>query len=47
MLHDCNGVYEVKLAIPGNHLCMLEISCVNDITDTYLGYDPKEFYGLE
>jgi xylan 1,4-beta-xylosidase len=29
-----------------NHLCMLEITPVHDKTDTYLGYDPEELYGM-
>ena len=46
-LFEQNGVYEVELTIPCNHLCMLEIMPVNDKTNTYRGYEPKEFYGLE
>lgn len=42
-----NGIYEVDLNIPCNHLCMLEIMPVNDRTDTYLGYDQLEFYGIK
>ncbi|MFW6035054.1 MAG: GH39 family glycosyl hydrolase [Halothermotrichaceae bacterium] len=42
-----NGSYEVDLSIPCNHICMLEIIPVEDMTDTYLGYDQDEFYGLE
>jgi xylan 1,4-beta-xylosidase len=37
----------VDLTIPCNNLCMLEITPVDDQTDTYLGYDPEEFYGME
>jgi xylan 1,4-beta-xylosidase len=40
-------VYAVELTIPCNHLSMLEIMPVDDKTDTYLGYDPEEFYGVE
>jgi xylan 1,4-beta-xylosidase len=46
-LLEQNGAYEVKVTIPCNHLCMLEITPVMDMTDTYLGYDPDEFYGIE
>ena len=46
-LVEQNGVYDVELTIPCNHLCMLEITPVDDQTDTYLGYDPEEFYGME
>jgi xylan 1,4-beta-xylosidase len=46
-LFEQNGTYEVEVTIPCNHLCMLEITPVNDETDTYLGYDPDEFYGVE
>jgi len=40
-------MYEVELVIPCNHLVMLEIVPVDDQTDTYLGFDPEEFYGME
>jgi xylan 1,4-beta-xylosidase len=46
-LREQNGVYEVELTISCNHLCMLEIMPVSDITDTYLGFDPEEFCGME
>jgi xylan 1,4-beta-xylosidase len=46
-LLEKNGAYEVKVNIPCNHICMLEITPVKDMTDTYLGYDPNEFYGME
>jgi xylan 1,4-beta-xylosidase len=46
-LLEQNGAYEVKVTIPCNHLCMLEITPVMDMTDTYLGYDPDEFYAIE
>jgi xylan 1,4-beta-xylosidase len=36
----------VELSIPPNHLCLIEITPVEDHTETYLGYDPGEFYGL-
>lgn len=42
-----NGFYEVELTIRCNHLCMLEIMPVNDMTETYLGFDPEEFNGLK
>ncbi|NLO47866.1 MAG: xylan 1,4-beta-xylosidase [Clostridiales bacterium] len=42
-----NGVFETKLTVPVNHLCLLEIMPVEDQTDTYVGYDPAEFYGLK
>lgn len=45
-LFEQNGKYEVELSVPCNHLCMLEISSVKDLTDTYPGYDDKEMYGL-
>lgn len=46
-LCEQNGTYEIKLTIPCNHLCMLEINPIKDEVDTYLGYDPDEFYGME
>ena len=46
-LFEQNGIYDVDLTIPCNNLCMLEITPVDDQTDTYLGYDPEEFYGME
>jgi xylan 1,4-beta-xylosidase len=46
-LVERNGVYDVELTIPCNHLCMLEITPVDDQTDTYLGYDPEEFCWVE
>ncbi len=46
-LKEENGSYTVELTIPCNHLCMLEITPVHDLTETYLGYDKEEFYGLE
>ena len=46
-LFEQNETYEVEVTIPCNHLCMLEITPINDETDTYLGYDPDEFYGVE
>lgn len=42
-----NGFYNVNLTIPYNHLYMLEIMPVNDITDTYEGFDAAEFFGLK
>ncbi|OPJ64040.1 GH39 family glycosyl hydrolase [Clostridium oryzae] len=46
-LFENKGVYEVKLAISCNHLCMIEIMPVDDKTDSYLGFDPEEFYGMK
>jgi len=46
-LFEQNGVYEVALTIPCNHLVMLEITPIEDMTDTYLGFDPEEFFGME
>ena len=46
-LLEQNGIYEVELTIPCNHLCMLEITPVNDMTESYLGFDSEEFYGLK
>lgn len=46
-MYEKNGVYEVELIIPCNHLCMLEITPVDDNTDTYLGFEPEEFYGMK
>lgn len=46
-LYECNGMYEIEVNIPCNHVCMLEIIPVDDATESYLGYDPKEFYGLK
>jgi xylan 1,4-beta-xylosidase len=42
-----NGAYHLDLVIPCNHLCMLEITPVTDWTDSYLGFAPEEFYGLD
>ncbi len=46
-LLERKGFYEVELTISCNHLCMLEIIPVTDGTQTYLGYDSEEFYGLK
>jgi xylan 1,4-beta-xylosidase len=46
-LLEQKGSYEVELVIPCNHLCMLEITPVKDMTESYLGFDPEEFYGLK
>lgn len=46
-LLEKDGFYEVEVTIPCNHVCMLEITPVKDMTDTYLGFDIKEFHGLE
>jgi xylan 1,4-beta-xylosidase len=41
-----DGFYKMELKIPCNHLCMVEILPVRDNTDTYLGYNKEEFYGM-
>lgn len=41
-----NDRYAVELTIPCNHLIMLEITPVNDLTSPYLGVDSSEFYGM-
>ena len=46
-LFDRDGVYKVEVEIPCNHLCMMEIFPISDKTDTYLGYRPEEFYGMQ
>ncbi|WP_026485674.1 GH39 family glycosyl hydrolase [Caldanaerobius polysaccharolyticus] len=46
-LYQNNGIYEIEVSIPCNHLCMLEIIPVNDMTKNYLGFDLREFYGLD
>lgn len=46
-LFEQDGCYKVGLTIPCNHLCMLEIMPVNDLTDTYEGFDANEFFGLK
>lgn len=46
-LFDEKGFYKVKLTIQCNHLYMLEILPVKDFTDTYDGFEPDEFFGLE
>jgi xylan 1,4-beta-xylosidase len=46
-LLDENGAYTVDLTIAPNHLCMIEIMPVEDLTDTYIGFDPTEFYGMK
>ena len=46
-LFEQNDAYKVELTIPCNHLCMLEITPVDDKADTYPGYGPVEFYGLK
>ncbi|NLX78085.1 MAG: xylan 1,4-beta-xylosidase [Clostridiaceae bacterium] len=45
-LFEQDGCYEVELAIPCNHVYMLEILPVNDFADTYDGFDAAEFFGL-
>jgi len=45
-LYERNGYYETALDIPCNHLCMIEIFPVNDISDTYDGFDEEKIYGL-
>lgn len=42
-----DGKITVNIDIECNHLIMMELLTVNDITDTYWEYDKKEFYGLE
>jgi len=42
-----NGCYKVELTIPCNHLCMLEITPVKDMTDEYDGFVAEEFFGLK
>jgi xylan 1,4-beta-xylosidase len=46
-LYEKEGTYEIEINIPCNHVCMLEITPVVDLTESYLGYDKEEFYGLE
>lgn len=46
-LMEKSGFYDVNLEIPCNHLCMLEILPVTDLTDSYAGFDPKGFMGLK
>jgi len=46
-LFEQDGYYKVELAIPCNHLFMLEIMPVNDLTHTYDGFDADEFFGLK
>lgn len=46
-LFEEDGNYKVELNIPCNHLCMIEISPVTDLTDTYLGFEEDEFYGMK
>jgi xylan 1,4-beta-xylosidase len=45
-LIEQDGIYKMELKIPCNHLCMIEILPVSDNTDTYLGYNKEEFYGM-
>ncbi|MBC2478659.1 xylan 1,4-beta-xylosidase, partial [Clostridium beijerinckii] len=45
-LIEQEGIYKMELKIPCNHLCMVEILPVTDNTDTYLGYNKEEFYGM-
>ncbi|HKL85791.1 MAG TPA: hypothetical protein VJ861_05630 [Treponemataceae bacterium] len=45
-IFEKNGVYEVSLQVPSNHLIMIEITPVVDQTNSYLGFNQKEFYGL-
>lgn len=46
-VHEQDGIYGVQLHIPCNHICMLEVFPVCDQTHTYLGYDSKEFCGID
>jgi xylan 1,4-beta-xylosidase len=42
-----DGNMTVDMNIECNHLVMMELLPVKDMTDTYWEFDPKEFYGLE
>lgn len=46
-LFENNGMYEIEVSIPSNHIFMMEITPVKDMTKDYLGFDVKEFYGLD
>lgn len=46
-IYEQDGVYDIEVTISCNHLCMLEIIPVSDKTDTYLGFEPVEFYGMK
>jgi len=45
-LFEQNGTYTVEVSIPCNHLCMVEITPVDDQTGSYAGFDPQGFYGM-
>jgi xylan 1,4-beta-xylosidase len=45
-LFEQNGTYTVEVSIPCNHLCMVEITPVDDQTGSYPGFDPQGFYGM-
>jgi xylan 1,4-beta-xylosidase len=42
-----DGKMTVDMNIECNHLVMMELLPVKDMTDSYWEFDPKEFYGLE
>jgi hypothetical protein len=46
-LFEVNGAYEVELVISCNHICLLEIAQVKDITEGYPGFYPEVFYRLK
>ncbi len=46
-LYEKKGYYEISLEIPYNHLCMLEIMPVKDITETYEGFEVEKVFGLK
>jgi xylan 1,4-beta-xylosidase len=46
-IFEQDGVYDIEITISCNHLCMLEIIPVSDKTDSYLGFEPVEFYGMK
>lgn len=45
-LFEENGLYEVEVNIPPNHLCLLEIRPVEDRTDTYAAFE-EDFHWME
>ncbi len=45
-LIEKDGLYIMDIDISPNQLCMIEIFPIEDQTHTYLGFDPKEFYGI-
>lgn len=46
-IFEKEGLYEVSLQVPSNHLIMVEIIPVMDYTKSYVGFEQKEFYGLQ